>query len=62
MIRAGLVRPARPPAQETIMKLRTLCLALASLACAALAACDPKPQPPKAQQALPAEVVAHVLQ
>jgi len=44
------------------MKLRTLCLALASLACAALAACDPKPQPPKAQQALPAEVVAHVLQ
>jgi hypothetical protein len=43
------------------MKLRTLCLALASLALSALAACDPKPQPPKAQPTSLAEVVAHVL-
>ncbi|MDR6534428.1 hypothetical protein [Variovorax soli] len=43
------------------MKLRTLCLALASLAVAVLAGCDPKPQPPKARQASLAEVVAHVL-
>ncbi|WP_256856454.1 hypothetical protein [Variovorax sp. KK3] len=33
------------------MKLRTLCLALASLALVALAGCDPKPQPPKASAA-----------
>ena len=46
------------------MKLRTLCLALASLMLAALAGCDPKPQPPKAGLAstsAAAQVVAHVL-
>jgi hypothetical protein len=43
------------------MKLRTLSLVLASLAFAALAGCEPKPQPPKAQQASLAEMVAHVL-
>ncbi|KWT64105.1 MULTISPECIES: hypothetical protein [unclassified Variovorax] len=43
------------------MKLRTLCLVLSALAFTALAGCDPKPQPPKAQQASLAEVVANVL-
>ena len=43
------------------MKLRTLSLVLASLAFAALAGCEPTPKPPKAQLALLAEVVAHVL-
>ncbi|WP_272947435.1 hypothetical protein [Variovorax sp. JS1663] len=43
------------------MKLRILCIALASLALAALTGCDPKPQPPKAQLNSAAQVVAHVL-
>ncbi len=44
------------------MKLKFLCLALATLSLATLAACDPKPQPPKATQASAAtQVIAHVL-
>lgn len=43
------------------MKLRKLCVALAALAVATLAACDPKPRPPKADLPSLAEVVAHVL-
>ena len=40
------------------MKLRTLCLALASLALVTLAACDPKPQPPKASALPPLQAIA----
>lgn len=50
-----------PIAKETIMKLRKLCVALAALAVATLAGCDPKPRPPKAELPSLAEVVAHVL-
>jgi hypothetical protein len=53
--------PSRPIAKETIMKLRKFCVALAALAVVALAGCDPKPRPPKADLPSLAEVVAHVL-